>query len=240
MKSVVVISGPTSGLGRSLLHEVLCKGVTTIAVGRRLERLAGASLAESEKLIQVECDLAGLLLHGAVERLDASLAQAVNQPNVDQIVLLNNAGVINPIGLVGDVDSVACSASLGVNLLAPMVLTNACVSSAKRLGARLLVLNISSGASLRPIPGWSAYCATKAAARMYFEVLAAESPEMVTVEQIDPGVLDTAMQETIRDSSPSQFPLVGKFAELKTEGSLKSPALVAKKIVERYLAGIER
>lgn len=208
-------------------------------MGRQLERLADLSRVESGKLIKVKCDLADLPRNAVVEHLEVTLARAIDQQNVEQIVLVNNAGVINPISLVGDIAAVECVPSLGVNLLAPMVLANACVRSAKRMGARLLVLNISSGASLRPIPGWSAYCATKAAARMYFDVLAAESPEMVKVEQIDPGVLDTAMQETIRDASPSQFPLVAKFAELKVAGSLKSPAQVAREIVDRCLAGIE-
>lgn len=236
MKAVVVLSGPTSGLGRELLRTLLSNDLPTIAVGRRLERLADEFVEASGRLMTLDVDLADLMKSGAPESLDHRLESTLEQVNAELIILLNNAGVINPIGLVGDISPAAFQDSLSVNLLAPMILTNACARSAKRLAARLVVLNVSSGAALRPLPGWSSYCATKAAARMYFEVLAAESPEMVDVDQIDPGVLDTAMQETIRASGREQFPLVERFVALKTEGRLKSPAVVANEIVERVLA----
>lgn len=236
MKTVVVISGPTSGLGRELLRRLLLNGLPTIAVGRRLERLADEFSETSGRLMMLDVDLADLMQSGATESLDHRLESALKQAHAERIILVNNAGVINPISLVGDVSPAALHAPLSVNLLAPMILTNACTRSVSRLAARLVVLNISSGAALRPLPGWSAYCATKAAARMYFEVLATEFPDMVEVEQIDPGVLDTAMQETIRASSREQFPLVENFAALKAEGRLKSPAVVANEIIERILA----
>lgn len=236
MKAVVVLSGPTSGLGRELLRALLFHGLPTIAVGRRLDRLADEIAGASGLLVTLDVDLADLMTPGAAESLDHRLELALEEADAELIILLNNAGVINPIGLVGDVSPSALQDPLSVNLLAPMVLTNACARSAKRLGGGLVVLNMSSGAALRPLPGWSSYCATKAAARMYFEVLAAESPAMVEVHQVDPGALDTGMQETIRASSPEQFSLVEHFAALKAEGRLKSPAVVAAEIVERILA----
>lgn len=236
MKAIVVLSGPTSGLGRDLLRTLLFNGLPTIAVGRQLERLADEFAEASDRLVMLEVDLDDLTQSGAAESLDDRLESALEVVNAELIILLNNAGVINPIGLVGDISPAAFQDSVSVNLLAPMILTNACARIGKRLAARLVVLNVSSGAALRPLPGWSAYCATKAAARMYFEVLAAESPEIINVDQIDPGVLDTAMQMTIRGSSREQFPLVEDFAALKTEGRLKSPAVVANEIVERVLA----
>ena len=235
-----MLSGPTSGLGRELLRTLLSNDLPTIAVGRRLERLADEFSDASGRLVTLDVDLADLMQSGATEGLDHRLDSALEQVNAELIILLNNAGVINPIGLVGDISPAAFQGSLSVNLLAPMILSNACARSAKRLAARLVVLNVSSGAAVRPLPGWSSYCATKAAARMYFEVLAAEYPEVVEVDQIDPGVLDTAMQETIRASSREQFPLVENFAALRAEGRLKSPAVVANEIVERVLARIRQ
>lgn len=240
MRAVVVLSGPTSGLGRELLKTLLSNGLPTIAVGRRLERLTDELAEASGRLVTLDVDLADLMHSGATESLDHRIESALEQVNAELIIFVNNAGVINPIGLVGGISAAAFQSSLSVNLLAPMILTNACARSAKRLEAQLVVLNVSSGAALRPLPGWSSYCATKAAARMYFEVLAAESPEMVDVDHIDPGVLDTAMQETIRASSREQFPLVENFAALKAEGRLKSPAIVANEIVERVLARIRQ
>src|SRR3546814_9460623 len=102
-------------------------------------------------------------------------------------------------------------------------------------GAALHVLNISSGAAIRPLPGWGAYCASKAAIRHFFDVAEAEQTIDLSVRHFDPGVLDTRMQEQIRSSSSDDFPLVEKFVSLKMSGSLKSPMDVAIEIEESLL-----
>jgi benzil reductase ((S)-benzoin forming) len=93
---------------------------------------------------------------------------------------------------------------------------------------QLTLVNISSGAANRPINNWSLYCSTKAFNQMFFNVAESEN-EQHRFFNINPGVLDTGMQESIRESD---FPDAEKFKELQKEGQLKSPFDVAKEILE--------
>ena len=49
---------------------------------------------------------------------------------------------------------------------------------------------------------------------------------------IYPGVVDTKMQEKIRESSDDKFPLLEKFLDYHTNKDLLSPEYVASKIVK--------
>jgi NAD(P)-dependent dehydrogenase (short-subunit alcohol dehydrogenase family) len=60
------------------------------------------------------------------------------------------------------------------------------------------VVNVSSGAAVSPVPGWSAYSTAKAAINMLTRALAEETPEIVSLA-LRPGVVDTAMQAAIRE-----------------------------------------
>lgn len=90
------------------------------------------------------------------------------------------------------------------------------------------VLTISSGAAHRPLRGWGAYCATKAGAYMLYQLLAEELRDRdIAVGSLRPGVVDTPMQDHIRELSPADFPAVERFRALKAEGGLVDPSDVA-------------
>src|SRR5262249_60732308 len=67
------------------------------------------------------------------------------------------------------------------------------------------VLFISSGAAHRIIDGWALYCTTKAAGETFFDVVASQvkQDERISVVNIDPGQMDTRMQENIRRAAAS-------------------------------------
>jgi NAD(P)-dependent dehydrogenase (short-subunit alcohol dehydrogenase family) len=64
---------------------------------------------------------------------------------------------------------------------------------------------------------------------MFFDVLALQ--RNVDVRHVDPGVIDTDMQATIRAAGPERFPLLDKFQALADEGRLQRPADVAERIL---------
>jgi NAD(P)-dependent dehydrogenase (short-subunit alcohol dehydrogenase family) len=79
------------------------------------------------------------------------------------------------------------------------------------------IINVSSGAAHRPLPGWSAYCAAKAGLAMLTRALAAEYGEQgIRVFGFAPGIVDTDMQATIRASG------IGPVAKLPRE-ALSNP-----------------
>src|SRR5690606_9251492 len=104
-----------------------------------------------------------------------------------------------------------------VNTIAPMLLCQF-VLQHYPLDRPLTIVNISSGAGRRPIPGWAAYCTSKAALDMYSQTIYLEEKERnrnIRVYSVAPGVVDTPMQETIRKSDPSTFSSLHSFILLK-------------------------
>ena len=148
----------------------------------------------------------------------------------DIVIFVNNAGVIDPIANAENVSVKELEYSLRVNCVGPFAIAQQLTKETKQIkDARLVVINVSSGAASYPVCGWASYCTSKAAAVMAFDVLAAEHKH-VTVRHFDPGVMDTEMQNYIRKQSPKIMSGVDKFIKLKQKGSLKNPRDVAKEV----------
>ena len=63
------------------------------------------------------------------------------------------------------------------------------------------IVNVSSGAALRPLEGWSAYCAGKAGMAMLTQAIKLEeAANGIRVFGFQPGTTDTDMQVLIRAS----------------------------------------
>lgn len=91
-------------------------------------------------------------------------------------------------------------------------------------------MNVSSGAALKGYAGWSLYCASKAGMEGFIRALAAEERHQeypFLAISVDPGVIDTEMQASIRAASVTDFPDVERFIRRKNEGGLSSPGSVA-------------
>lgn len=148
---------------------------------------------------------------------------------------MNNAGVIGPIGTLDRTDPGHWKRCIEVNLLGAYQMTRACLSFLRSRKGR--VITVSSGAALKPLPSWSAYCAAKAGATHMVRVLAEEEPEL-TALAFRPGVVDTAMQEEIRRKGPGAMPpkLMEYFQGLKENGKLEAPGVPAKALAWMALA----
>jgi benzil reductase ((S)-benzoin forming) len=94
---------------------------------------------------------------------------------------------------------------------------------------------VSSGAATRGIAGWSLYCATKAALENFVRAAALEQgarTHPISMLSVNPGIMDTEMQATVRSASVEDFPSVERFIRYKNEGALAPPARVASRIAE--------
>ena len=221
-----LISGASRGLGAALSRAAVARGDQVLGIARDAAA-AGESL---------RWDLSGLdgLTEALAPRLQAAIAA---DPRPSGWVLVNNAGLLGPIGTqyaASDIQQV-----LQVNLAAPMLLARCFIDALAAVEARKTVINISSGAATRVISGWSLYSASKAGLDHFGRCLAAEQADAahpVDVVNLSPGVIDTGMQARIRDASPDQFPDHARFVDLHARHALASPAAVA----EAILRGVER
>lgn len=228
----IILTGPTSGLGLELTKRLSQRGLPLILIGRDLGRLAPYLAINDPNFYLIDFDLTNAGELNGAQRLAELVALGLSAIGPTAISFISNAGVIKPIG--GDIEDCVDDflAATAVNYLAPALIAAACLKYSRENDVSLHILNISSGAATKAIPGWATYCSTKASARMYFDVLGSERNSRFTIDHFDPGVMDTQMQEEIRSSSVHTFPLQAEFVQLKTEGSLKSPLIAAIQIEE--------
>jgi len=128
-----------------------------------------------------------------VERVLARVADEAGRLDV----LINNAGIITPIGRLAELDSAALAPAFAVNVIG----VHRMIVKALPLleAAKGVVINAGTGAATTPMEGWTAYCTTKAGARMLTELCQLElGPRGVDFFFLGIPPTDTAMQGEIR------------------------------------------
>jgi len=146
---------------------------------------------------------------------------------------INNAGVIDPIGMIADVDPGMLAHQISVNVNGVLNGTRTFARQLRRRSGGGVLVNISSGAATSVYPGWGGYCASKAAVDQLTRVVAVEeAAHGLRAYAVVPGMVDTAMQERIRATSEAAFPAVERFIEAKRVGDFNSPVWVADAILE--------
>jgi len=207
---VVVLTGASSGIGHALAIR-LAASQPVIAVARRQAALQ-----------QLAADQPGIepCIADVADPADrARIAAAVGDRRVGY--LIHNAGTLEPVGPLLEQSTDAIRQSLAVNVEAPIALSQALFEH-MATGAR--ILHISSGAAHRALAGWGAYCTSKAALYMVYQVLKAElGTSGVAVGSLRPGVVDTPMQALIREQTPEDFPAVDQFRAMKANHQLTTP-----------------
>jgi benzil reductase ((S)-benzoin forming) len=229
--NLYVVTGTTRGLGEALARLIARDP------GNELIAIARGPTGEIPGGFRIGADLAD---GRAVEDACVRIAARVRGKRYDKAVLVNNAGIVEPVAPLERTDAALLERNLVVNLVAPMLLMRGFLNATAE-GARLRrIINISSGAGRRAVSGWSAYCAAKAGLDMATRVVALESQSRgLAVEAVSlaPGVIDTGMQAGVRGAKAEDFADVERFRRMKDEGSLRSPDDVAADILRAEAAG---
>lgn len=190
---VVLITGAGDGIGAASARLFAARGARVGLVGRRaapLEALA-AEIGPGALALAGDVSAPGMMA-GAVAAVEAAFGP------LD--VLVNNAGVIEPIGPLEAVDPEAWARSIDINLKGVFLGLRAALPGMLARGGGT-ILNVSSGAAHRPLEGWSAYCAGKAGAAMLTRACHLElAGRGIRVMGLSPGTVRTRMQEAIRAS----------------------------------------
>ncbi len=218
IQPTVIITGASRGLGAATARIAAQMGAHVILNARSAIELAAvaqeivetggrATAVAGDVSIFTDCEKMVQTALAATGRLDA---------------LINNAGLIQPIAPIAEADPEGWAALLRVNLLGPVQLTRLALPHLRTSKGRLI--HVSSGAAVNPVPGWGAYCASKAALNHFNQVLAAEEPDIITLT-FRPGVVDTAMQAVIRQDGQKGMPAGdhGRFVSLHHKGELLPP-----------------
>lgn len=130
----------------------------------------------------------------------AALIQAVLDAAGRLDVLVNNAGLIDPINRIRDSDPEAWSNVIDINVKGVYYGLRYALPVMAGQGAGTII-NISSGAANSFLEGWSHYCASKAAVLRLTGIAHKEAAaDGVRVVGLSPGTVATDMQEQIRAS----------------------------------------
>ena len=218
-----IVTGHTRGLGAAIAAELIGRGVTVLGLARSRAGVQGIEQAELDM-----ADPAALQAWLAGATLRDFLGDAT------QALLVNNAGVVTPVGPLAAQDPADVLRAVSLNVAAPLALAAAFVQAAPAAERR--ILHVSSGAGRSAYPGWSVYCATKAALDLHARAIQLDNDAQVKACSLAPGVIDTDMQATIRATPDADFPLRQRFIDLKDTGTLVSPEDCARALVDYLLA----
>ena len=233
MTRFAVVTGTSRGLGAAIAAALLGRGwrVTGCARGAAPEALAGA-----QGYAHLEVDLADRDATRAA--FDPARPELAPLARADRVALVHNAAVLATAPIHALELDVAVDA-FAVNAAVPLWLSGLVLRGTAR-DADVRIVEISSGAATSPYPGWSLYCATKAALSMAGRVLAAEAREVealsgrrISVLSYAPHVVATAMQAEIRAQDAADFPRVERFHRLHAEGGLVPPEAPAEDLAAR-------
>lgn len=228
---IYIVTGASKGIGESLSRNLLDPNHVLFCIARsKNEELLQLAKTKNAPCTFLEHDLSNT---DSIEPLLEGIFQSFPM-SFDSVTLINNAGVIEPIGNTENNDPQEIARNVAVNLTAPIILISTFIRKLKNYSVAKKVMNISSGAGRNPYPGWSAYCAGKAGLDHYSRTIFEEQRNIVNgvkIISIAPGIIDTSMQQTIRSTSEADFKLVHRFIDYKQNGLLSSAEDTAQKLI---------
>lgn len=189
----VLITGASRGIGAETGRVFADAGANVALLARSrdsLDTLAGEIGAQA---LALACDVS----------VYDQVAQAV-QATVKRFgtvdVLINNAGVIEPIADLVKADPETWGRGIDINLKGVFHGMRAAVPVMQQAGGGT-VLTISSGAAHSPVEAWSQYCAAKAGVAMLTASLDHEvRASGIRAMGLSPGTVATQMQREIKSS----------------------------------------
>jgi uncharacterized oxidoreductase len=205
--NTILMTGGSSGIGRSLAEALHQLGNQVIVTGRRkalLDEVTAANPGMHAAALDVQ-DAASL----------AAFAQAITGEYPALNVLINNAGIMKSEDLNdASADFSVVEETIRTNLVAPLRLTAALLPHLKKQ-PRATVITVSSGLAFVPMATTPTYCATKAAIHSWTQSLRYQlQGTSVQVIELIPPYVQTELQGAYQKSDPRAMPLDAFIAEV--------------------------
>jgi NAD(P)-dependent dehydrogenase (short-subunit alcohol dehydrogenase family) len=188
--STAIITGASRGFGLALAQALAGDGwdlVIDARDGNDLER--AAAMIEPAGGARVKAIAGDVTDPGHL----TALVEAATSLG-DYTLLVNNASMLGPSPqpLLADYPIEVLEQVFATNVSAPLRLIQQSLPHLRKAGGT--IVNVTSDAAVEGYEGWGGYGASKAALEQLSNVLAEEEPE-VTVYWLDPGDMNTRMQQ---------------------------------------------
>lgn len=187
----VLITGASRGIGEAAARMFAANGANVALCARSRTQITAIADQIGDRAIAVPCDVADRA------EVEAAVAKTVETfGGLD--VLINNAGLLEPIGLFGDLDPDDWAGIIDVNVKGVAYGIHAALPFMKDGGT---ILTIGSGAATSALEGWSHYCTSKAAVHHLNRCIHKEyGTRDIRVIVLSPGTVATQMQKDIKAS----------------------------------------
>ena len=197
-----IVTGANRGFGLEIARRFIIAGAD-LALGARdadlLEQEAAtlARLAPGRQMIFRHLDVT------SPADCESFVKWAINELGyVD--VLVNNAGLYGPMGNIETNDWEKWVEAVHINLMGSVLLARAVLGHMKER-RRGCIIQVSGGGATNPLPGLSAYAASKAAVVRFAETLALEVKDFgISVNSIAPGALNTRLLDEVLAAGPDK------------------------------------
>lgn len=220
-----LITGTSRGIGEALARHLLEKGHTVLGVARNQ-----SDVLKTPGYHHLSFDLADT---SRISEIMAKIDEIVDNRNFDFVCLVNSAGLAEPLKAIARCPAGEIEAHVRIGLIAPMILTSMFMRRFCDDKIRKTVVFISSRLAFTALPGVSTYCSTKAGINMFAQCVGLEQENRENgfeVISINPGMVDTFMQQVARSKSSDEFASAGHFKQAFEDGKLQEPGKVAEKI----------
>ncbi|MFC4669591.1 SDR family oxidoreductase [Seohaeicola nanhaiensis] len=188
----VIVTGASRGIGAEAGRVFAAAGANVVLLARSAAPVEALADEIGTQALGLACDVAD---YAQVEAAVSATLGRFGQIDV----LINNAGVIEPIARLAEADPAGWGHAADINLKGVFHGMRAAVPYMRAKGGT--VLTVSSGAAHYPIEAWSHYCSSKAGAAMLTQCLDHEErANGIRAIGLSPGTVATQMQKEIKAS----------------------------------------
>lgn len=189
----VIITGASRGIGEASARLFADQGANVVLLARSETTIKAIAAEIGGTALAIACDVS------SYADMDQAVQTATEKfGKVD--ILINNAGVIEPISHIATADPAAWAKAIDINLTG-VFNGMRCVLPAMIEAKSGTILTVSSGAAHNPIEAWSHYCSSKAGAEMMTRMAHLENAAHgIRCMGLSPGTVATQMQKDIKTS----------------------------------------
>jgi NAD(P)-dependent dehydrogenase (short-subunit alcohol dehydrogenase family) len=197
-----IITGASLGLGAEIAEQFAAAGAALMLCARN-----AMELEAQRKRLTAAYPHSRIFTHRA-DVSDRSDVDSLFAAAVDRLgkldIVVNNAGVYGPLGSIDAIEWDAWVQAIAINLMGTVYCSRKAVEIFKRKRSGKII-NLSGGGATNPLPGISAYAASKAAVVRFTETLALEVKEYgIDVNAVAPGALATRLTDQLLAAGPQR------------------------------------